>query len=178
MGRISWSRFYLRRMNCSPPLWAKLGVNVALFWKARYAFTILSAVWQSRSQNTNSFLSSQKSSADFCLMQQKFLGGGREAEERKTPKMKTHYQESPRLFGSTDSNTGVIQRLAWTLCKLVKHSIFCSSFLMFTGGKQALISEMTYPIEGPFPLQIFLPSPTFPPKTWIPSHNSQQPLRV
>lgn len=53
-------------------------------------------------------------------MQQKFSGEGRGAEERKTLKMKTHYPEPPRTFGSTDTNIGVIQRSAWPLCKFVK----------------------------------------------------------
>lgn len=69
------------------------------------------------------------------LMQQKFSGEGRGAEERKTLKMKTHYPEPPRTFGSTDTNIGVIQRLAWPLCKFVKPSIFAFLCLMFTGGK-------------------------------------------
>lgn len=44
-------------------------------------------------------------------------------------------------------------------CKFMKCSIFCFPFLMFMGGEtEALISTVTYPIEGP---SSFKPYPQF-----------------
>lgn len=94
-----------------PLMLAKLALNAAPILEGNLPSQFYPLCDKVGARTQNSFLSSQKSSADFS--------NAAEILEGKTLKTKTSDQGCPvgTRFSSTDAKTGLIQRLAWPLHK-------------------------------------------------------------